>query len=68
MKNLIKLLCISGEIIDGDDIIIEDRVKEESKWEEHRGAFIFWSICAGITIFFIIPWLAGVVTLFRWIF
>jgi len=66
MNKLLKLFCVS-EII-GDDIITEDQELKESKWEDARGAVIFWSIAAGIIIFAILPWAVGVIDILRWIF
>jgi hypothetical protein len=58
MKKLIKLLCVS-EVTDDYEPVTEQQEVKESKWEDYRGAIIFWSIAAFLTIFVIIPWLTG---------
>ena len=64
--NLIKLMCISEHTEDYFSSSITKKSKE--KWEDYRGALIFWSIAAGITVFLIMPWVIGIFTLLRWIF
>jgi hypothetical protein len=53
--------CLSDEELEAADFF----EYKEAKWEDFRGAIIFWLIVAGIVLFGIVPWVVGVIAILR---